>query len=172
MNEPTVYSYRYLSRFRWRTAGLLVQAALLAALCWSALPQAAVTPRDWIESLSILPAIPVLHLILFRFYAYCRSRPTATSADRLFSAWWGAGTPHPVPLPFFRGAECTVAIGSLLIALMLFAWLPASYGLTLFFGAVAAALPRLAAVALSLRQPPECRVRYEDHGVAFLLTDG
>ena len=171
MKEQTIYSYKLLARFRWRWPGLLLQlGVLLAGLLIFALPAFGV----WqvLSSLSVLVVLPVVHYLLFRFSVYAAQEQAKTSPDGLFSVWWGAGTRYPVPLSFYRQAELTVTLGSLLLSTLLFAWLPVSYGITLLVGAVAFSIPRLSALLFTYRQPGHCRVRYEPGSIAFLQTDG
>ncbi|UFJ40512.1 hypothetical protein LOK74_21205 [Brevibacillus humidisoli] len=171
MKEQTIYSYKLLSRFRWRWPGVLLQLAGLAAgLIVFALP----VSDSWelLFSLSILAVLPIVHHLLFRFYVYTASEQVKTSPDALFSVWWGAGTTYPVSLSFFRRAEATVTLGSVLTSAFLFAWLPFSYGVTLAIGSVVFIIPRLSALLLTYRQPGHCRVRYEQGSIAFLQTDG
>jgi hypothetical protein len=172
MKEQTIYSYKLLYRFRWRFAGLLLQFLLLGASLTAASLRLSIGMTELLVSLSVLAAIPILHVLLFRFYAFVRSLTAVTTPDMLFSLWWGAGTRHPLPVSLYRGAESTVIAGSLLFAAALFVWLPLSYSVCLLCGAVVFALPRLMALLFSLRQPKHCRVKYEIAGVAFLLTDG
>jgi hypothetical protein len=172
MREQTIYSYKLLHRFRWRFAGFFLQVSSLLALLYTAAVLFAMPFPDLLVSLSILATLPVLHFLLFRTYAYCRSQTAKISPDMLFSPWWGAGTAYPSPLAFFRGAELTVCAGSLLVPAALYVWLPPSYGIALAVGAIAFAVPRIAALLVSLRQPKHCRVKYEIGSVAFLLTDG
>lgn len=171
MKEQTIYSYKLLARFRWSWPGLLLQfSVLLASLILFALPVANLS--QVLASLSVLVLLPVSHYLLFRFSAYTAGEQAKSSPDKLFSAWWGADTRYPVPLPFFRRTELTVTLGSLLIAALLFAWFPAVYGITLLTGAVACCIPRLIALVVTYRQPRHCRVRYEQNSIAFLETDG
>lgn len=172
MKEQTIYSYKLLQRFRWGTVGILVQLALIVSGCIAASLVVSISLINLFISLSILVILPVLHFLLFRFYAYLAAQRTSITPDTLFSAWWGAGTALPVTLSLFRKAESTVITGSLLVPFGLFVWLPRSYGLALIIGAIALVLPRLLALLVSLRQPKDCRVKYELRSVAFLLTNG
>ncbi len=172
MKDQTIYSYKLLFRFRWRFWGFLVQLLLLGASLIAGSHWLAISLQHLLVSCSILAGIPVAHFLLFRLYAYFRALSPGTTADMLFSAWWGAGFTLPQPLSHYRGAESTVILGSLFLSASLFVWLPLSYGVTLLSGAVVFALPRLIALLLSLRQPNRCRVKYETASVAFLLTDG
>ncbi|NGQ96509.1 hypothetical protein G3578_15195 [Brevibacillus sp. SYP-B805] len=172
MKEQTIYSYKLLHRFRWGAVGYLLQFAVLAAGLAAASLAALVPLSELIVSLSILVIVPVLQFLLFRLYAYSRSQQTRITPDTLFSPWWGAGTAVPVSLSFFRQAELTVILGSVLSAAGLYVWLPISYGLSLAAAAAALNLPRLFSLLASLRQPQQCRVKYEWRSVAFLLTDG
>lgn len=170
--DQTIYSYRLLRRFRWGLAGLLVQLTLLVMGCFAASIAVSIPFQRLLLSLSILVILPILHFLLFRFYAYLAEQRTSITADTLFSAWWGAGTALPVSLSFFRKAEATVIIGSLLVSLGLFVWLPRMYGLALIVASLVLILPRLLSLLASLRKPKHCRVKYELRSVAFLLTDG
>jgi hypothetical protein len=172
MKEQTIYSYKLLYRFRWRFTGLLLQLLLLGASLAAASQWMSIKMTELLVSLSVLAVIPILHVLLFRFYAFLRSQTAFTTPDMLFSPWWGAGTRLPLPVSLYRGAESTVIAGSLLIAAALFVWLPLSHSVSLLCGAVVFAIPRLLALLISLRQPKHCRVKYEITGVAFLLTDG
>ncbi len=172
MREQTIYSYQLLHRFRWQWPGSLVQLTVLvgtlaAAHLWLGLPLAKL-----IVSLAVFPLLPIVQFALFRLVAYALSQPTQLNPDMLVSAWWGAGTPYPVPLSFFRRAEAMICGGSLLIAAGLAVWLPPSYGIGLLTATIVVSLPRLTALAASLRQPARCRVKYENRSIAFLLTDG
>jgi len=175
MKEPTsqtIYSYKLLYRFRWGIAGSMLQWLLmgLSLLLISRLLHVPVARL--IVTLAILPAIAASHLIVFRLYARLRQHKPHTTADMLVSPWWGSGYRLPVPLSVYRRGESTVLFGCLLLAAAAYVWLPVEYGLTLFGGTLVLSLPRLAALLVSFRQPKSSRVKYENRGVAFLLTDG
>ncbi len=172
MKEQTIYSYKLLRRFRWGMIGILAQLVLIVLGCVAASLIVMIPLMKLIISLSILVILPILHFLLFRFYAYLAEQRTSVTPDTLFSAWWGAGTALPAALSFFRKAEFTVIIGSLLVPAGLFVWLPRSYGLALVIGSLVLILPRLLSLLASLRQPRDCRVKYELRSVAFLRTDG
>ncbi|WP_134685287.1 hypothetical protein [Brevibacillus migulae] len=171
MKEQTIYSYKLLRRFRWGGLGLLFQLILLISGCLAASVYFSIPMPNLIVSTSILVILPILHFSLFRFYAYLAAQRTSITADTLFSAWWGAGTALPVTLAFFWKAEATVIIGSLLVSLGLFVWLPRTYGLALIIASLVLLLPRLLSLIASLSQPKHCRVKYELRSVAFLLTN-
>lgn len=168
----TIYSYKLLYRFRWRFVGYLFQLLLigLSLISHSFLLQ--VPAYTLIVTLAILPVIPICHLVFFRLYTHLRGHRPQTTADMLVSPWWGAGYRLPVPVSVYRTSELTVLGGSCAVAAGAYVWLPAGYGLTLLSGTFIVALPRLLALFSSFRQPERCRVKYEDRGVAFLLTDG
>ncbi|GAB1533487.1 MULTISPECIES: hypothetical protein [Brevibacillus] len=168
----TIYSYKLLYRFRWRFVGYLFQLLLLGlSLIWHSF-MLQVPAYTLIVTLAILPVIPICHLVLFRLYALLRGHKPKTTADMLVSPWWGAGYPLPIPLSVYRGSELTVNVGSMAIAAGAYVWLSKGYGLTLITGTLIISLPRLLALLASFRQPSHSRVKYEDRGVAFLLTDG
>jgi len=171
MKEQTIYSYKLLRRFRWGGPGLLFQLILLVLGCLAASLFLSVPLPNLVVSTSILVILPILHFLFFRFYAYLADQRTSITADTLFSAWWGAGTALPVTLSFFRKAEATVIIGSLLVSLGLFVWLPRTYGLALIIASLVLILPRLLSLFASLSLPKHCRVKYELRSVAFLLTN-
>ncbi|MFS0556936.1 hypothetical protein [Brevibacillus sp. 179-C9.3 HS] len=168
----TIYSYKLLYRFRWQLVGYLFQLLLigLSLISHSFLLQ--VPAYKLIVTLAILPVIPICHLVLFRLYAHLRGHKPKTTANMLVSPWWGAGYPLPVPLSVYRASELTVIGGSVAVAAGAYVWLSQGYGLTLVSGTLIVALPRLFALLASFRQPSHSRVKYEDRGVAFLLTDG
>jgi hypothetical protein len=172
MKEQTVYSYTLLYRFRWGYIGYLLQFTLLVAGLAAASVGIPVPFSQLIVSLSILVIVPIFQFLLFRLYAYAFSQRTSITPDTLFSPWWGAGTAIPVSLSFFRRAESSVIVGSLLVAAGLYVWLPLSYGLALLISAIVLILPRLLSLLASLGKPKHCRVKYELRSVAFLLTDG
>jgi len=172
MKEQTIYSYKLLLRFRWPLPGLLVQLVLFCGLLLAVSRWFSIALEKLFLSSFILAAVPVAHFLLFRFYAYTRAVKPATSPDMLFSAWWGAGFSLPQPISRYRGAECTVIIGSLLGSAAVSVWLPLSFAASLACGAAVFALPRLIALLRSIRQPSRCRVKYETASIAFLLTDG
>ncbi|MFY0544688.1 hypothetical protein [Brevibacillus sp. H7] len=172
MKEQTIYSYKLLLRFRWRFPGLLFQLLLLGASLLGVSLWLPVALEQLLVSSYILAGVPVAHFLLFRLYTHIRSISPGTTPDMLFSAWWGAGFRLPQPLALYRGAEWTVILGSLLLSAALFVWLPLSFGVTLVCGAIVFAFPRLLILLLSIRQPKQCRVKYESASVAFLLTDG
>ncbi|TQR29981.1 hypothetical protein [Brevibacillus brevis] len=168
----TIYSYKLLYRFRWRFVGYLFQLLLIGlSLIWHSF-MLQVPAYTLIVTLAILPIIPICHLVLFRLYALLRGHKPKTTADMLVSPWWGAGYPLPIPLSVYRGSELTVNVGSMAIAAGAYVWLSEGYGLTLITGTLIISLPRLLALLTSFRQPSHSRVKYEDRGVAFLLTDG
>ncbi|NRS49503.1 hypothetical protein [Brevibacillus sp. HB2.2] len=168
----TIYSYKLLYRFRWRFVGYLFQLLLLGlSLIWHSF-MLQVPAYTLIVTLAILPVIPICHLVLFRLYALLRGHKPKTTADMLVSPWWGAGYPLPIPLSVYRGSELTVNVGSMAITAGAYVWLSEGYGLTLITGTLIISLPRLLALLASFRQPSHSRVKYEDRGVAFLLTDG
>ncbi|WP_246000553.1 hypothetical protein [Brevibacillus panacihumi] len=170
--HQTIYSYKLLYRFRWRSAGYLTQL-LLIGLSLIGISLLLDTPVvHLIVNLAILPIIPVCHLLVFRLYAKLRLQKPHTTADMLVSPWWGTGYRLPVPIRLYRTTEGTVLAGSLLFAGAAYVWLPVEYGLALLAGTFILALPRLLALLASLRQPKSCSVKYEERGVAFLLTDG
>ncbi|WP_139492620.1 hypothetical protein [Brevibacillus dissolubilis] len=171
MKEQTIYSYKLLYRFRWRLIGYLAQIVSLFALLAGASYVLLIPYHQLIVSLAVIVLIPILHFIVFRFYAYVTSSPLKPTPDTLVSPWWGAGTAYPISLSFFRGAETSVCIGSLLVPAGLFVWLPLSYGVALAVGAVVLTLPRFLALLASIRQPKNARVKYEIRSIAFLLTD-
>ncbi|MGG4460269.1 hypothetical protein HP398_27745 [Brevibacillus sp. HB1.4B] len=168
----TIYSYKLLHRFRWRFVGYLFQLLLLGLSLISHSFILQVPAYTLIVTLAILPVIPICHLVLFRLYALLRGHKPKTTADMLVSPWWGAGYPLPIPLSVYRGSELTVIVGSMAIAAGAYVWLSKGYALTLITGTLIVALPRLLALLASFRQPSRSRVKYEDRGVAFLLTDG
>ncbi|MGG4447828.1 hypothetical protein [Brevibacillus porteri] len=168
----TIYSYKLLHRFRWRFVGYLFQLLLLGLSLISHSFILQVPTYTLIVTLAILPVIPICHLVLFRLYALLRGHKPKTTADMLVSPWWGAGYPLPIPLSVYRGSELTVIVGSMAIAAGAYVWLSKGYALTLITGTLIVALPRLLALLASFRQPGRSRVKYEDRGVAFLLTDG
>jgi hypothetical protein len=172
MKEQTIYSYKLLFRFRWPLLGFLFQLVLLGGSLLAVSQWLSIAAEQLLISSSILAGIPIAHFLLFRLYAYARTLTPATTPDMLFSAWWGAGFALPQPVSSYRGAECTVMVGSLFASAALFVWLPLSYAVTLMCGTVVFAFPRLVALLLSIKQPSRCRVKYETASVAFLLTDG
>jgi|UPI00055BCAEA hypothetical protein len=172
MENQTIYSYKLVRRFRWRLAGSLLQLLLFGLFFAAAARLLAIPAPALVVSLAVLPGIAIIHLCLFRMYVHLRGHAPQTTPDMLFSPWWGAGYRLPVPLSAYRGAEATVLAGSLFLTAFLYVWLPVPYGITLFAGAIIAALPRLLALLVSLRLPKHCRVKYENRSVAFLLTDG
>lgn len=170
--NQTIYSYKLLYRFRWGLVGYLFQLLLLGlsliAISWLLhIPVARL-----IVTLAILPAITIGHLFVFRLYAQLRAQKPYTTADMLVSPWWGTGYRLPVPVKTYRATEGVVLAGCLFLAAGAYVWLPVEYGLTLLSGTIVLAFPRLAALIASYRQSGQCRVKYENHGVAFLLTDG
>ncbi|WNC14928.1 hypothetical protein [Brevibacillus brevis] len=168
----TIYSYKLLHRFRWGIVGSLSQL-LLIGLSLIAISMLLNVPVDrLIVTLAILPAVSISHLIVFRLFAQLRELRPHTTADMLVSPWWGAGYRLPVPLSIYRTGESVVLAGSLCLAAAAYVWLPVEYGLTLLSGSLVLSLPRLLALLVSFRQSKNCRVKYENKGVAFLLTDG
>ncbi|USG65876.1 hypothetical protein NDK47_00525 [Brevibacillus ruminantium] len=172
MKNQTIYSYKLVRRFRWRFAGIFLQFLLFALFVTASARWLAIPIPSLIVSLAVWPGIALLHLCLFRLYVFLRGHAPQTTPDMLFSPWWGAGFRLPVPLAAYRGAESTVLGGSLFLAAALYVWLPSPYGLTLLAGTIITGIPRLFALLLSFRLPKQCRVKYENRSVAFLLTDG
>ncbi|GAA4706640.1 hypothetical protein [Brevibacillus fulvus] len=172
MNEQTIYSYKLLYRFRWRFLGYLFQLLLLLGILAAVSVASHIKFAKMVVSLSIIVAIPFIHHLLFRLYAYLRRHSVKLSPDMLFSAWWGSGTPVPLRLSVYRELELTVVAGSVLVGSALYPWLPSPYGITLLTACLTAALPRLLGVIISLRQPSSCSVKYETKSIAFLKTDG
>jgi hypothetical protein len=170
--HQTIYSYKLLYRFRWLGVGYLFQLLLIGLSLIGISFYLKVHVAPLIVTLAILPAIPISHLLVFRIYAKLRLQKPHTTADMLVSPWWGAGYRLPVAISLYRATEGSVLSGSLFLALAAYVWLPIAYGLTLLCGWFILALPRLFALLASFRQPKQCRVKYEDRGVAFLLTDG
>ncbi|QRG67771.1 hypothetical protein [Brevibacillus choshinensis] len=170
--NQTIYSYKLLHRFRWGLLGhlfqwLLMGVSMIAISFYLHIPAARL-----IVTLAILPAIAVGHLVVFRLYAQLRLLKPQTTADMLVSPWWGSGYRLPVPISVYRRGECVVLLGCLFLAAAAYVWLPVEYGLTLLCGTLVLSLPRLFALLVSLRQSKKSRVKYENRGVAFLLTDG
>ncbi|RNB85763.1 hypothetical protein EDM59_12215 [Brevibacillus nitrificans] len=175
MKEPisqTIYSYKLLYRFRWGMIGYMLQWLLMGSSLIGISLYLSIPVARLIVTLAILPAIAICHLILFRLYAQMRMHKPQTTADMLVSPWWGSGYRLPVPLTVYRSGESTVLFGCLFLAAAAYVWLPVEYGLTLLSGTVVLSLPRLLALLASFRQSKQCRVKYENRGVAFLLTDG
>lgn len=170
MKEQTIYNYQLLYRFRWRLPGYLFQLACLGGLLYGASRTFPVRLQELIVSLAILALLPIIHILLFRLYAYSASTKPKLSPDMLFCPWWGAGTAYPAALGFFRAAESTVCIGSICIPAALFAWLPTSYGIDFLIGGIVWTIPRLLGLLYSFRQPKHCRIKYEARSIAFLLT--
>lgn len=172
MKEQTIYSYKLLYRLRWRLVGPLVQLLLLGLGFALALRFTSVSLRQLIVSLAIVVVVPILQFLFFRLYAYAHAQSVKLTPGTLFSPWWGASTPLPVSLSFFRGVELTVCAGSLLISSALYVWLPHAYGLALLLGGLVLLLPRLSALFVSWKRPDHCRVKYEGSSISFLTTDG
>lgn len=175
MREPiqqTIYSYKLLHRFRWGLIGHLFQWLLMGVFLIAVSLYLQVPVARLIVTLAILPAIAVGHLVVFRLYAQLLVLGPHTTADMLVSPWWGSGYRLPVPISVYRRGECAVLLGCLFLAAAAYVWLPVEYGLTLLCGTLVLSLPRLSALLVSLRQSKKSRVKYENRGVAFLLTDG
>jgi len=172
VKEQTIYSYKLLYRFRWRFFGVAVQLVILACLVTGCSFLLKVPLQQLIVSLSINAAVPVMQFLLLKLYAYSVSAKVQVTPDSLLSPWWGAGSKLPVSLSFFRRAELTVCLGSLLIPAALFVWLPFSYELALIIGTVVLTLPRVLALLSSIGKPARARVKYGNTSISFLLTDG
>jgi len=172
MKNQTIYSYTLLYRFRWGVPGYLVQLLLLAGTLVAVSFPLDLSLHQLLPGLAVLVLLPVSQFLLFRLFAYAASLKTSLTPDTLFSPWWGAGTTLPLSLGHFRSAELTVIAGTLCISLGLYVWLPLIYGVSLLAGLLAALLPRVLVLVLSMRQPAYSRVKYELRSVAFLRTDG
>ena len=175
MREPlhqTIYSYKLLYRFRWNPIGYLLQLLLIGLSLIGISLVLHVPVYKLIVTLAIFPVVPICHLVVFRLFTVMRGLKSQTTADMLVSPWWGTGFPLPVPMSVYRASESIVLAGSTLISAGAFVWLPEEYGLMLLGATVILALPRLIALIASYRQPGNSRVKYENRGVAFLLTDG
>lgn len=170
--NQTIYSYKLLYRFRWGMIGHLFQWLLMGSSLIMISMYLNVPVARLIVTLAILPAIAVSHLILFRLFAQLRLLKPHTTADMLVSPWWGSGYRLPVPLSIYRTGESAVLLGCLFLAATAYVWLPVEYGLTLLCGTLVLSLPRMLALLISFRQSRNSRVKYENRGVAFLLTDG
>ncbi|WP_400161773.1 hypothetical protein ACAF76_021270 [Brevibacillus sp. TJ4] len=169
--NQTIYSYKLLHRFRWGLVGYLFQL-LLIGLLLIAISIALYTPViRLVVTLAVLPLIAISHLMLFRLYTTVRKLTPQTTADMLVSPWWGSGYRFPVSLSVYRKGESVVLAGSLLLAAAVFVWIPLEYGLTLIGGTIILAFPRLVALLASFRQSDPCKVKYENRGIAFLLTN-
>lgn len=175
MKEPknqTIYSYKLLYRFRWGLGGYLFQLLLIGLSLFGISHILQIPAARLVVTLAILPSVAISHLVLFRLYAQLRVLKPHTTADMLLSPWWGTGYRLPVSMAVYRAGEGAVLAGCLFLAAAAFVWLPAEYGLALLCGTLILALPRLFALLASFRQSKHCRVKYENRGVAFLLTDG
>ncbi len=175
MREPlhqTIYSYKLLYRFRWSLVGYLLQLLLIGLSLIGISKMINMPVYKLIVTLAILPVVPICHLVVFRLYTAMRGLKPQTTADMLVSPWWGTGFPLPVSMSVYRASESIVLGGSLLISAGAYVWLPEDYGLMLLSATVIFAVPRLSALLASYRQTGNSRVKYENRGVAFLLTDG
>ncbi|MGG1657867.1 hypothetical protein [Brevibacillus sp. NRS-1366] len=175
MREPlhqTIYSYKLLYRFRWGFIGHLLQLLLIGLSLIGISAILHIPVYKLVVTLAILPVIPICHLVIFRLYTKMRGLKPQTTADMLVSPWWGTGFPLPIPMTVYRASESTVLGGSVLVAAGAYVWLPEEYSLTLLSGTLILALPRLLALFVSFRQSAHSRIKYENRGVAFLLTDG
>lgn len=170
--HQTIYSYKLLYRFRWRSVGYLFQLLLIGLSLIGMSYYLRIPVIQLIVTLAILPAIAISHLVVFRIYAKLRLLKPQTTANMLVSPWWGTGYRLPVPIRLYRVTEGSVMAGSLFLALAAYVWLPIEYGLTLLCGSIILALPRLLALFVSFRQPKQASVKYEERGVAFMRTDG